>query len=218
MTGYKSKVDIAYDYLIDKINKGEYSQGDRLVISQLSKQMSVSDIPVREAIRRLESDGYVEIVANQGAVISGLSKTSLVHIFQIKGVLEGYASRLAVDSITPEIIKKLYTNIERSQEAFTKNDSKKLSQLNYEFHMGMYKNISNQELYKTIAELWQKWSITKNIFSIAPQRTPIAIKEHKKILQLVESKKYDEVEQYVRMHKFAAGIMYSQMLVIDTPP
>jgi DNA-binding GntR family transcriptional regulator len=212
MIKYKSKVDIAYDYLIDKINQGEYNQGDRLVISQLSKQLSISDIPVREALRRMESDGYVKIIANQGAVVSGLSKTSLINIFQIKGVLEGYASRLAVDCLTPEQIKQFYVNIEKSEEAFRKKNYKKVSLLNYEFHMGMYENIPNRELYNTIYDLWQKWSITKMVFSVAPQRIPASVGEHKKILELIEAKKHDEVERFVRMHKQAAGAVYQEKL------
>ena len=69
MTQYKSKVDIVYEGLMEGIAEGAYQQGDRLVISQISKQWQVSDIPVREAVRRLESEGYVRIVANQGAVV-----------------------------------------------------------------------------------------------------------------------------------------------------
>ena len=212
MIHYKSKVDLAYDYLTQKINDGEYNQGDRLVISQLSKQMSISDIPVREALRRMESDGYVKIIANQGAVVSGLSKTSLINIFQIKSVLEGYASRLAVDYVSPEQIKQLYVNIEKSHEAYKKKNYKKAAQLNYEFHMSIYGAIPNRELYNIIEELWQKWSITKRVFSVAPQRIPASMEEHKKILELLEAKKHDEVEQYVREHKLAAGEIYRETL------
>ena len=212
MINYKSKVDIAYDYLMEKINMGEYNQGDRLVISQISKQLSISDIPVREALRRMESDGYVKIMANQGAVVIGLSKTSLINIYQIRGILEGYASRLAVDCLNPKQIKQLYLNIEKSHEAYEKKNYKKFAQLNYDFHMSMYESIANHELYNTIFELWNKWSITKKVFSVAPQRIPASMEEHKKILKLIVAKKHEEVEQFVRMHKLAAGAMYQQAL------
>ena len=60
MEKYKSKVDIIYDLLMTDIAKGVYRQDDRLVISQIARQNNVSDIPVREALRRLESEGYVK--------------------------------------------------------------------------------------------------------------------------------------------------------------
>ena len=77
MTQYKSKVDIVYEGLMEGIAEGAYQQGDRLVISQISKQWQVSDIPVREAVRRLESEGYVRIVANLGAVVCGIDLETL---------------------------------------------------------------------------------------------------------------------------------------------
>ena len=118
MTQYKSKVDIVYEGLMEGIAEGAYQQGDRLVISQISKQWQVSDIPVREAVRRLESEGYVRIVANQGAVVCGFDRETLTSIFQIKGVLEGYATRLSIDYMTPEILARLREMNEQMKEAF----------------------------------------------------------------------------------------------------
>ena len=213
---YKSKVEIAYDYILDKIKKGDYSHGDRIVVSQLSKGLSISDIPVREAVRLLESDGYAEVVPNQGAYISIMSKENLIHIFQIKGVLEGYASRLCVDNITHKTIIKLYKNIEQSEESFTVKAFEQISKLNYDFHMTMYECIPNKELYKIIAELWQKWRITQRVFSVAPEHTPTSIKEHKHIVKLLESHDYDALETFVREHKLKAGAAYAKQF--DTRP
>ena len=141
MTQYKSKVDIVYEGLMDGIAKGAYQQGDRLVISQISKQWQVSDIPVREAVRRLESEGYVRIVANQGAVVCGFDRETLKNIFQIKGVLEGYATRLSIDYITPEILARLREMNEQMKEAFYAGDAKRCSELNRTFHLEMYRHL-----------------------------------------------------------------------------
>ena len=88
MEKYKSKVDIIYDLLMTDIAKGVYRQDDRLVISQIARQNNVSDIPVREALRRLESEGYVKISANQGATVCAFSIDRLLEIIRIKSVLE----------------------------------------------------------------------------------------------------------------------------------
>ena len=57
MRAYKSKVDLVYENLLSGIENGVYEPGKRLVISQLAKDNESSEIPVREAIRRLESEG-----------------------------------------------------------------------------------------------------------------------------------------------------------------
>ena len=84
MKQYKTKVDLIYDILIKDIESGRYKPGERLVISQISKNNEVSDIPVREAIRRLESEGYVQLNANYGPVVGDFSLDHLNQIFQIK--------------------------------------------------------------------------------------------------------------------------------------
>lgn len=205
MKQYKSKVDIVYDGLMENIVKGVYKQGDRLVISQISTQWNVSDIPVREAIRRLESEGYVRIVANQGATICGFDKESITAVFQIKGVLEGYAARLSIDYMTPRVIQKLRQMNEQMKQAFAENNTKRYSQLNMQFHLRIYDCIPNKELYNMIAELWKKWGVTKTVFDLDPESAEISIREHEEIIRLIEEKQYDEVERCVRAHKFRAG-------------
>ena len=153
MDGYKTKVDIIYEVLMQKIAGGDYQDGDRLVISQISRENGVSDIPVREAVRRLESEGYVSIAPNQGPVVRCFSKERLREIFQIKAVLEGYAARLSIDFLTPEDIRELHQRNDRLRQALEKNDMKEYSRLNVEFHLRLYQNMPQRELYGMIQEL-----------------------------------------------------------------
>ena len=165
MVGYKTKVDLIYEVLLQKIAKGDYQDGERLVISQISRENNVSDIPVREAVRRLESEGYVSVIANQGAVVRSFSKERLSEIFQIKAVLEGYAARLSVDFLTPQDIEDLRRCNEKLRRALEKNNMKDYSRLNKEFHLRIYLNMSQRELYSMIQDLWKKYSITTTVFS-----------------------------------------------------
>ena len=104
---YKSKVEISYDYILEKIMSLQLKAGDRVVISQIAKECGVSDIPVREALRMLQREGYVTIEANRGAVINGVSDEAVRNMIEIKGVLEAYASRLSADHLTEEDLEEL---------------------------------------------------------------------------------------------------------------
>ena len=205
MRQYKSKVDIVYNILIDKIAKGVYKEDNRLVISQIAKQNHVSDIPVREAVRRLESEGYVEINANQSATVRKFSDEFINEIFHIKGVLEGYATRMSVDYLTKLDIKKLRAKNQLMHKAGEEHDYTKFSQLNMQFHLDTYKSTPHHELYSMICDLWKKWRITTLVFSLAPDRMENSFIEHEEILRLIEEKRHDQVELYVREHKFKAG-------------
>lgn len=205
MIEYKTKVDIIYDILIDNISKGVYKAGERLVISQISKDNHISDIPVREAIRRLESEGYVQIHPNQGAVISEFTRERLIEIFQIKAVLEGYAARLSVDYITPRDIRELQNINNQLAKALEEGNHKKYSQLNIRFHLRIYECMPQKKLYGMIQDLWKKYSITQSVFSLAPKCMTNSIQEHKEIIRLLEEKKADELELVMRRHKMRAG-------------
>lgn len=156
MKQYKTKVDLIYDILIKDIESGRYKPGERLVISQISKNNEVSDIPVREAIRRLESEGYVQLNANYGPVVGDFSLDHLNQIFQIKAVLEGYAARLACDVLNEHDYEELRKYNERIHQAAESGNMKLCSKLNMEFHLRIYRDIPVTELLKMIEELWKK--------------------------------------------------------------
>jgi DNA-binding GntR family transcriptional regulator len=205
MEEYKSKVDIVYEMLLKAIGDGMYKQGDRIVISQVADDKKTSTIPVREAIRRLESEGYVEMRANQGVFVVGFSSEKIRSIFQIKGVLEGYATRIAIDYMTPEDYSRSYALIEKMRGCEKKKDFAGYSELNKSFHLGIYRKIPQVELYDMICDLWKKWGITKSVFALSSEIVPGSIGEHEEILRLMKEKNYDAVEHYVRNHKFKAG-------------
>ena len=205
MKQYKTKVDLIYDILIKDIESGRYKPGERLVISQISKNNEVSDIPVREAIRRLDSEGYVQLNANYGPVVGDFSLDHLNQIFQIKAVLEGYAARLACDVLNEHDFEELRKYNDRIHQAAESGNMKLCSKLNMEFHLRIYRDIPVTELLKMIEELWKKYSITKRVFSLVSDRADNSCKEHEQILKLMEAKRYDEVEAAVRLHKLTAG-------------
>ena len=200
-----SKVEQVYEYLLQQMVEQHYKAGDRLVISQIAKACNVSEIPVREALRRLESDGYAKINTNQGAIAIGFDADSILNIFQIKGLLEGYATRLSIDYLSPIDLIKLREINEDLRKAAQAQDYATYSDLNVQFHMFIYGKTQKKELINLIQDLWKKWHITTRVFSLAPERMDISYLEHEQIVCLIESRKYDEVEKYVRVHKFHAA-------------
>lgn len=200
----KTKVDIVYEYLINELVSLNYRAGDRMVINQIAEACSVSEIPVREALRRLESNGYVRIVPNQGAIAIGLEKGTIADIVQVKGVLEGFATRLSIDYLSANDIAHLRSINLKLKEAADAHDYTLSSALNKEFHLLIYERIPQAELAKLIRDLWEKWSVTQHIFSVSPVIMQESYQEHEKILELMEKRCYTEVEQLVREHKFKA--------------
>lgn len=97
----------AYAYVLHRIRMGTYKAGDRLVPDQIAAEISTSRMPVREAFRRLASEGLVVIRPNRGALVRGLDANEMEEVFFMRGALEGLAARMALPRITPEQIAQL---------------------------------------------------------------------------------------------------------------
>lgn len=214
MREYRTKVDIAYDALMEDILNGVYVPGDRILISRVAEQNHMSEIPVREAIRRMESEGYLELSANHSAVVSQLMQEidQIEQVFQLKGVLEGYAARLSVDYLSADNIAELRTQNQLLKQALDKGDIRGYSDLNVEFHMMMYNCIPQKMIVNMIRDLWKKWVITKATFKLAYLRVPASFDEHEEIINLAEQKKSDDLEFFMRQHTLESGKQFVELL------
>jgi DNA-binding GntR family transcriptional regulator len=205
MKAYKTKVEMVYESLQEKILSMEYKAGDRLIISQIAQEHGVSDIPVREAIRHLETEGYVKVIANHGASVCDLAGEFLEEVFMIKAVLEGYASRLSIEHLTEKDFAILRKLNEQFADTAKEGNAKKCAQLNMDFHMHIYHALPGQLLSTMLSDLWKKYSITKSVFSISPDRGAVSAAEHEKIIWLLQKKDFEAAENMVREHKLLAG-------------
>ncbi|SDI60379.1 DNA-binding transcriptional regulator, GntR family [Paraburkholderia steynii] len=97
----------AYAYVLYRIRMGKYRAGDRLIPEEIAAEIDTSRMPVREAFRRLASEGLVVIRPNRGAIVRGLDADEMEEVFCMRGALEGLAAKLALPGITPAHIAEL---------------------------------------------------------------------------------------------------------------
>ncbi len=201
---YSTKVDIVYRAIRSGIERGEYLPGDRIVISRIDKANGCSEIPVREALRRLESEKVVELIPNKGAVVSSVNKSYLEQLFQVKIVLESYAARLSVDALNENQIKQLRKIAQQMSDAFESGNLKKSSALNYKFHMTIYRSTGNDVLSGYIDEMWNKWPIGRYTNYVPDEWYRISLQQHFDLLDAIEAKDRDKVEAIIHAHKSGA--------------
>jgi DNA-binding GntR family transcriptional regulator len=205
LQNYKSKVEIIYENIKKDIISGVYKPGDRIVISKVAKQNKVSEIPVREAIRMLETEDMVETYPHVGPVVTEIKEADVLECYLIRGILEGFAARESVDCMTDEDIENLTKIIELMKKALDNKDLVEYGILNRKFHNYINSVNPHVRLYKMINELWDKWERTRAVFVLSPKRSTDSLTEHNKILEMIKEKKYDELEMFVRDHRMRAA-------------
>lgn len=112
-----SAVQEAYAFIDARIRNGVYSAGQRLVADEIAAELSMSRMPVREAFRRLASDGVIMLRANRGAIVSSLGEQDIREVFEMRAVLEGLAAGIAVTRMTPSQMRDLELLLDRMEEA-----------------------------------------------------------------------------------------------------
>ena len=197
----KTKNLLAYEKLRQEIIKGTLKPGQKLVMAALAKRFKTSETPIREAIRRLESDGYVTFTPHSGAMVTELNRQELSEIYLIRISLEALATRLAVPFISPDDLSWLKKKNDEMKAAIKKNRYEHLARLNKDFHLKIYKAAPYPRLYRMISDLWDAFERWPSIFTYVPERANAAIKEHEQIIEALETADVDRADHLMKEQK-----------------
>jgi DNA-binding GntR family transcriptional regulator len=144
--GYATKCDLVYEHLRAVIVSGQLPAGQRLYLDEIARGLGLSTNPVREALRRLQSEGLVVNRPHQGAIVASIDPTQLEVHFQIRGVLEGLAARLAPAALKPAEIEQLTALHRELERAAEDGDLPSWDGLNLEFYRRVFDGSRSPEL------------------------------------------------------------------------
>jgi len=190
------------DRLRSDIIKGTYKDGERLVEPKLAEMLGISRTPIREALRQLENEGFVEIVPRKGAVVKELTLKDIDDLYAIKANLEGLAAKQATENISEKDIEKLNS----INEKFHKISSGKTNiieeylKYNLDFHNMFIVLSKNHKLIEILKGLDKNFQRLKSILVSKSDRAAEARKEHDKIIKAFATKDPDLAEKTVRWH------------------
>src|SRR5207253_7193867 len=117
-----NKHERAYRLIRERIEAGIYQPGQRLVIDALARALDMSQVPIREAIRRLQAEGWVTYRHNSGPEVANIGLEQWQATMEVLAILEGYATALAAPEIRSEDIARLREFAEAMQHAMDNFD------------------------------------------------------------------------------------------------
>ncbi len=200
-----SKAQLSYDWIKERINDGTFVPGYRLVLGQIAKELDVSAVPVREAIRMLEAEGLVTFERNVGAQVALIKETEYLHTMQTLSVVEGVATSLSAPFITPADIARARAINAEMRECLEHFDPPRFTQLNLDFHSVLFENCPNPHILDLVHRGWNRMKVLRDsTFSFVPGRARESVDEHEALLRLIESGADDlEIEMTARSHRTA---------------
>ncbi len=120
--------------LRDAILDGVFAQGERLIETDLAKEMGVSRGPIRDALRALSNEGIVELHPYKGASVAKLSPGDILEILDLRMMLEGYAARRTATMSTDQEIAQLRCIFDEMQNLAQRNELNALVKKDIAFH------------------------------------------------------------------------------------
>jgi DNA-binding GntR family transcriptional regulator len=148
-----SSVELVYRRTQRAILQGDYPPGSPLRLQQLARSNAVSLIPVREALRMLEAEGFVESIRNRGARVSPLSPADVLDVYRCRMVLEAEALRQAFPRFTPEKIARL-SKLHDRVIAYLPKQNPAYYEAHKALHFAWYEESQSKWLMRMIAILW----------------------------------------------------------------
>jgi DNA-binding GntR family transcriptional regulator len=197
---YKTKSELAYENLKSEIINGMIKPGERIIIQTISKKYGISDIPVREALKKLEADGFVHSTPHVGVVVTLPDFENQGDLFEVRQLLEGRAVELAACKVSPAVLEELEQILEQMSRVCD-NDMISYSKLNDRFHNTIYAACGNKVLYKFIQQAWAMAPRTKSIFHLVKSGARKSLEEHKKIYALLKEKDSAGAREAMQRHK-----------------
>ncbi|MGV9712832.1 GntR family transcriptional regulator [Gordonia sp. NPDC003424] len=201
----QSKSQVAYHWIKERIARQDFTPGYRLVLSSLAKELDMSVVPVREAIRQLEAEGLVTFERNIGAQVSMVDDSQYRHSMQALSILEGAATALAARRLTEEDLRHARAVNERMIESLDHFDPGLFTALNQEFHAALFTKCVNPRMVTLVEAEWARLGhLRSSTFSFVPGRAKESVREHENIVRLIEiGAPLGEIEKVARRHRAA---------------
>jgi DNA-binding GntR family transcriptional regulator len=202
-----SKADLAYETILQSILEGEYEPGERLVIERLARELDVSVVPVREAIRRLESDGYITFTRNVGATVASIDLDRYPETIETVAALEGVALGLAVPHLSARDLAKARSVNDRLRRSLDNFDAALFTRLNKQFHQILFSACPNRHILSILEREWALLETTRrSAFTYIPDRAAASVEEHQRLLEMIESGVGGlDIELFAREHRMSTA-------------
>ena len=217
--GHLTKQQYAYATLRESIMKGELAPGTRLVIDDLAKHFAISIIPVREALRLLQSEGLVVSVAHVGATVAPISRQSVAEVFTVLEGLEVVATRTGAERATPSDLDHLATIVAAMDEALDADEPQRWAELNTRFHLAISDLTAMPMLQEMMRRAFDHWDRVRRYYfsGVLARRARRAQAEHHLMLDQMRARDLGALEQTIREHNQAALAAYAAYLDANVP-
>lgn len=191
--------DTVYERIREQIFSGGLSAGARLSVPALAARLKVSRSPVRDAVLRLIQEGLAREEPRRGAVVARITASDLVALYEVREVLEGLATRLAVENAGRRLVDSLAEVMTRHEKAVRASDLVGHFEADTTFHRLIREAGGNAEVCHMLDRIGGKVRLAMRTTSVTAGPR-YAVRDHKRILAAIRKGDPEDAEGVARAH------------------
>lgn len=199
-----SLADNAANQIRELIFSGDLKPGEHANIDVLAKRFAISQTPVREALKKLISEGLVVYEPKVGYAVRNLTLHEYLQVSEIHQIIEVYLVRELAKNKTLVDFDALEKINEKIQEAIAQNDIVRIGEGNDLFHRKLYEKYPNKLLLSRLHELWNEVLSLRNIMYKSAVFTSRIFDEHQKIIETIRAGDEEGAAHAMNAHYFSA--------------
>lgn len=200
LNSYKPLRELVLETIREAIINGTLKPRERLMEIQLAEELGVSRTPIREALRKLELEGFIVMVPRKGAYVADITFKDIADVFEIRASLEALAAGLAAERITEEEIEYLERHLVEKADAIAKKDISRLVEVDTKFHEAIYRASRNERLFSIINNLREQIQRYRSLSLAYPGRMKHSLEEHRLIVEAIQARDIPGARQAAQEH------------------
>jgi DNA-binding GntR family transcriptional regulator len=187
-----------YDALTELIINGSLKPGQHLVEADLAEHLGVSRQPIREALQRLHTAGWVDLRPSQGAFVHSPTAEECAHLLSVRAVLETHSARGAAQHAAPVDVARLWELQQTGLTALAAGDARGIVEANAALHAHITHLSRNAVLAELIPQVDRR--VRWYYMPIAKPRGKDAWSEHARIIEAIADGDPERAEELMRRH------------------
>jgi DNA-binding GntR family transcriptional regulator len=191
---------VILEALRDRISAGVLAPGGRLLLKPISEEFGCSEIPVREALRALQAEGFINVIPHLGAFVTAPNIGELVELTEVRGILEPEATVAAAPYIDAQMLALLRAMLAEMDRLIESGANDEYGRLNRRFHSFILDRAPNQKLVSLVKDLWGQADRGRLVYQKGPQFLVESVRQHTAIVDAIARKDYLALRQLVVEH------------------
>jgi DNA-binding GntR family transcriptional regulator len=206
----------AYRVLRAAIVSNKYQPGQRLREASLARALGISRMPVREALRRLQQEGLVELVPRRGVFVAAVTLQNAQDIYRAREALESVAAALAAERASAEDLTRMERILAAMDRAARAGRVERVIREARSFHLALHESAHSPRVQAILEQVYAQSQRFRDITLRTPQRPRVAGNEHRLLLDAIRQRDPELAERRMRDHvRGAFQIAREQLMSSD---